>query len=90
MLKEHSTYYLWRLIFLISIKRMEQINNAVFLIWRIPTVLFTDLKGHNWEIFSVQGRSIKEKQNRKRDLDQRQKMINPPKCIRGNVIMLRK
>lgn len=61
MLKEHSTDYLERLIFLMSIKTMEQINKAVFLICRKPTVLFTDLKGHNWEIFSIQGRSIKEK-----------------------------
>lgn len=90
MLKEHSTHYLGRPIFLMSMKWMEQINNAVFLIWRIPTVLFTDLKGHNWESFSGQGRSIKEKQNSKRDLDQAQKMINPLKCTRGTVILLSK
>jgi len=43
MLKEHSTDYLGRLTFLMSIKRMEEINNAVFPIWRIPTVLSTQL-----------------------------------------------
>lgn len=86
---EHSTDCLGRPPFLMCTKRMEQINNAVFQIWWIPTVLFTDLKGHNWEIFSVQGRSIKEKHNSKTDLGQRQKVINVSKCIRGTVLLMK-
>lgn len=49
----------WKVYILYEYKE-DGTNSAVFLIWRMPTILFTDLKGKNQEIVSVE-RSIQEK-----------------------------